>query len=121
MLLVVNSSMITPYSRKNLKNIRSSYSASLLQSQRSKLNNNDSNNNTYTYPDNVAINSLDIADGLKELLIKYGFTLEVLLNTSSSEIAEFLGIDQHVAEIICTAARKSSNHYRQYYSMRFYP
>jgi hypothetical protein len=70
---------------------------------------------------NTHIKSLDIADGLKELLIKYGFTLEVLLNTSSSEIAEFLGIDQYVAEIICTAARKSSNHYRQYYSMRFYP
>jgi hypothetical protein len=29
------------------------------------MNNND--NNTYRYPDNVAINSLDIADSLKEL------------------------------------------------------
>jgi hypothetical protein len=56
---------------------------------------------------NTHINSLDIADGLKELLIKYGFTLKVLLNTSSSKIAEFLGIDQYVAEIICTSARKS--------------
>jgi hypothetical protein len=53
-------------------------------------------------------------------LIKYGFTLEVLLNTQSSEIAEFLGIDQYVAEIICTSARKSSNRYREYHSMRFY-
>ena len=70
---------------------------------------------------NTQINSLDIADGLKELLIKNGFTLEVLLNTSSSEIADFLGIDQYVAEIICTAARKSSNHYGEYHSMRFYP
>jgi hypothetical protein len=70
---------------------------------------------------NTRINSLDIADGLKELLIKYGFTLEVLLNTSSSEIAEFLGIDQYVAEIICTSARKSSNRYREYHSMRFCP
>ena len=59
---------------------------------------------------NTQINSLDIADGLKEVLIKNGFTLEVLLNTSSSEIAEFLGIDEYVAEIICTAAKKSSNH-----------
>ena len=70
---------------------------------------------------NTQINSLDIADGLKELLIKNGFTLEVLLNTSSFEIAEFLGIDQYIAEIICTAARKSSNHYGEYHSMRFYP
>jgi hypothetical protein len=56
---------------------------------------------------NTHINSLDITDSLKELLIKYGFTLKVLLNTSSSEIAEFLGIGQYVAEIICTSARKS--------------
>lgn len=70
---------------------------------------------------NTQINSLDIADGLKELLIKNGFTLEALLNTSSSEIAEFLGIDKYVAEIICTAAKKSSNHYGEYHSMRFYP
>jgi hypothetical protein len=101
--------MITPYSRKNLKNIRSSYSASLLQSQRSKLNNNDSNNNTYTYPDNVAINSLDIADGLKELLIKYGFTLEVLSSMPSSELAELLRIDKYIAKLVCNAAVKLSN------------
>jgi hypothetical protein len=73
-------------------------------------------NKTYYFTENknnhinTQINSLYIADGLKELIIKNGFTLEVLLNTSSSEIAEFLGIDQYVAEIICTAARKSSNH-----------
>jgi hypothetical protein len=70
---------------------------------------------------NTQINSLDIADGLKELLIKNGFTLEGILNKSSSEIAEFLGIDQYVAEIICTAARKFSNHNDEYHIMRFYP
>jgi hypothetical protein len=70
---------------------------------------------------NTQINSLDIADGLKELLKKNGFTLEGLLNASSSEIAEFLGVDQYVVEIVCTAARKSSNHYGEYHSMRFYP
>ena len=70
---------------------------------------------------NTRINSLDIADGLKELLIENGFALEVLLNASSSEIAEFLGIDKYVAEIICTAAKKSSSHYGEYHSMRFYP
>jgi spore coat protein CotF len=32
-----------------------------------------------------------------------------------------LDIDQYVADIICTAARKSSNHYGEYHSMRFYP
>jgi hypothetical protein len=90
-----------------------------LPSKKNKTNYfTESKNNNHN---NTHINSLDIADGLKELLIKYGFTLEVLLNTSSSEIAEFLGIDQYVAEIICTSARKSSNRYREYHSMRFYP
>jgi hypothetical protein len=71
------------------------------------MNNNE--NNTYSYPDNVSINSIDIADGLKELLIKYGFTLEELLTMPTSDLAEFLGIDLYIAKIICTTARKSSN------------
>ena len=64
---------------------------------------------TYIYPDDIAINSLDIADELKELLIKYGFTLEALSNMPSSELAESLGIDQYIAKIICSAARKLSD------------
>jgi hypothetical protein len=87
-------------------------------SNKNKTNYFNENKNNHI---NTQINSLDIADGLKELLIKNGFTLELLLNISSSEIAEFLGIDQYVAEIICTAARKSSNRYGEYHSMRFYP
>jgi hypothetical protein len=78
-----------------------------LQNQKSKINNNE--NNTYSYPDNVAINSLDIADGLKELLIKYGFTTEVLSSIPSSELAEFLGIDKYIAQLISSAAVKLSN------------
>jgi hypothetical protein len=104
-----NNSMLSTNNREDSRQIISHFS---LPSKNSESKNNHINTH---------IKSLDIADGLKELLIKYGFTLEVLLNTSSSEIAEFLGIDQYVAEIICTAARKSSNHYRQYHSMRFYP
>jgi hypothetical protein len=50
----------------------------------------------------------EIADGLKELLIKYGFTLEELLTMPTSDLAEFLGIDRHIAKIIFTAARKST-------------
>ena len=73
-------------------------------------NDNDNNNNatTYIYPDDIAINSLDIADGLKELLIKYEFTLVALSNMPSS-VAESLGIDQYIAKIICSAARKLSD------------
>ena len=61
------------------------------------------------YPDSIAINSLDIADGLKELLNKYGFTLNELLNMPSSELAEFIGIDKYVAQIIGSAATRLSN------------
>ncbi|HYZ60094.1 MAG TPA: hypothetical protein VE544_10605 [Nitrososphaeraceae archaeon] len=99
--------MIISYSRKNVKNTASSYSDSLLQNQKSKMNNNE--NNTYSYSDNVPINPLDIADGLKEQLIKYGFTTEVLSSIPSSELAEFLGIDKYIAQLISSAAVKLSN------------
>ena len=113
--------MITTYQRKDVKHTIS-YSHSLLSNKASKSNdnnndndnnNNDNDNNntatTYIYPDDIAINSLDIADELKELLIKYGFTLEALSNMPSSELAESLGIDQYIAKIICSAARKLSD------------
>jgi hypothetical protein len=112
-MLLRNNSMLSTNNREDSKQIISHFS---LPSKKNKTNYFTESKNNH-----ININSLDIADGLKELLIKYGFTLEVLVNTSSSEIAEFLGIDQYVAEIICTAARKSSNHYKQYHSMRFYP
>ena len=100
--------MIIAYSRKNVKNTASSYSDSFLQNQKSNNNNNE--NNTYSYPNNVAsINSLDIADGLKELLIKYGLTTEVLSSMPSSGLAEFLGIDKYIARLIGIAAVKLSN------------
>lgn len=66
-------------------------------------------NNNYIYHDSTFINSLDIADGLKKLLTKYGFTLNELLNMPSSELAEFLGIDKYVAQIIGRAATNLSN------------
>jgi hypothetical protein len=66
-------------------------------------------NNNGIYPDSTFINSLDIADGLKELLIKYRFTLEELSNMSYYELAEYLGIDTYVAKITCAAAMKLSN------------
>jgi hypothetical protein len=66
-------------------------------------------NSNYIYPDSVFINSLDIADGLKVLLLKYRYTLEELSSMSYSELAEFLGIDPYVAKIICAATMKLSN------------
>ena len=53
------------------------------------------------------INQLDIADGLKELLISCGFTLKSLLNTSAPDFAKILGIDQYVAKLISDAVNKA--------------
>ena len=49
------------------------------------------------------INQMDIADGLKELLIISGFTLKSLLNTSASDLARILGINEYVAKILTDA------------------
>jgi N-acetylglucosamine-6-phosphate deacetylase len=55
---------------------------------------------------NIAVNQLDIADGLKELLITHNLlSLESILKLSS-DLASILGIDQHVGEIISAAAKK---------------
>jgi hypothetical protein len=66
-------------------------------------------NSNCIYSDSISVNSLDIADGLKELLIKYRYTLEELSKMSYSELAKYLGIDSYVAKIICTAVMKLSN------------
>ena len=56
---------------------------------------------------NIAVNQLDIADGLKELLITHNLlSLESILKMSSADLASILGIDQHVGEIISAAAKK---------------
>ena len=79
------------------------------QSKSNKINYFTESNNDHINSHSMSINSLEIADGLKELLIKYGFTLEELLTMPTSDLAEFLGIDIYIANIICTAARKSTN------------
>ena len=102
--------MITDYGITDVENNTVSSSRSLLHNQGNKrINENNSNKNIYNYPDSIAINSLDIADGLKELFKKYGFTLNELLNMPSSEFAEFIGINKYVAQIIGSAATRLSN------------
>jgi hypothetical protein len=70
------------------------YSQSALQSIKEKLIAADT------------INQLDIADGLKELLISNGFNLRLVLKTSTSELAKILGIDDYVAKLVSDAAKK---------------
>ena len=102
--------MITNYKRGNVRNNTISSFQSLLQNQGSERSNyNNSNKKIRNNSDNIAINSLEIADGLKELLTKYDFTLNELLSIPSTELAEFLGIDRYIAKIIGSAATKLSN------------
>ena len=53
------------------------------------------------------IMGLEIADGLKELLIDYGFTCEKILRIQSSQLASILGVEDYIGKIIYHAARSS--------------
>jgi hypothetical protein len=57
----------------------------------------------YNYCDD-AINDLDIAEGLKSMLISHGFNLRSLLVTKPRDLAETFGIDNYVANLIINAA-----------------
>jgi hypothetical protein len=54
------------------------------------------------------VKELEIADGLKGLLIDYGFTRRRILKLQSADLASILGIDDYVAKIICNAAKRKS-------------
>ena len=53
------------------------------------------------------INQMEIADGLKELLISTGFTVKSLLNSSASDFAKILGIDEYVGKLLSDAVNKA--------------
>ena len=101
-------SMITNYKRVNVRNNTIS-SHSLLQNHGSGRSKNINYKKIHNYSDDIAINSLEIADGLKELLTKNEFTLNELLNIPSSKLSEYLGVDKYVAHLIGSAARKLSD------------
>ena len=52
------------------------------------------------------INQLDIADGLKRLLLSSSFTSKSLLNASVSDLAKILGIDEYAAKLVSDAINK---------------
>ena len=52
---------------------------------------------------------LDIPKGLVELLQINGFTIEMILEHNTSQIAERLGIDEYVAQIIFNETTKAIN------------
>ena len=55
------------------------------------------------------IDQLDIAEGLKELLLLYGLKLEQLEIMSSNDLAEILGIDIYIASIIIQSVNRSDS------------
>jgi len=58
--------------------------------------------------DNV-INHLDIAEGLKDALVRYGFKLDSLLIMQPNNLAQILGIDGYVAKLIISAVHEIKN------------
>lgn len=54
------------------------------------------------------IMELEIADGLKDLLMDYGFTREKILRIQSSQIASILGVEDYIGKIIYNAAKNGS-------------
>jgi hypothetical protein len=52
------------------------------------------------------IQELPVADGLKQILIDYGFTRQKILRTQPDNLAAILGIEVYVAQIICNAAKR---------------
>jgi hypothetical protein len=52
------------------------------------------------------IQELEIPDGLKELLIRSGFTFDSIISSDVDNLASSLGIERDVAKIILEAAKK---------------
>ena len=93
--------MSTPYKRNQI----------IVDRQKLKSTYNDSGVG-FLYDNNdgckSTIHDLDLAQGLIQLLVKNNFTLESLLDTSSSELSKTLGIDEEVTTLICKAAKTRS-------------
>jgi len=53
------------------------------------------------------VNRLEIADGLKQLLLSKDFTFKSLLDVSALDLAEILGIDEYIAKIIIRAIKEA--------------
>lgn len=54
------------------------------------------------------IRELAVADGLKKILINYGFTRQKILTIQPDDLAIILGIEVYVAKIICDAAKRKN-------------
>jgi len=59
-----------------------------------------------TFVMKYTIQELEIPEGLKELLIRSGFTFDSIISSDVDHIASSLGIERDVAKIILEAAKK---------------
>ncbi|MDR4512308.1 MAG: hypothetical protein MRJ93_11470 [Nitrososphaeraceae archaeon] len=57
-------------------------------------------------PNDERIEALGISIGLKDALIKMGFTLDSIVNSGPDDLAEKLRIDKYVGQIIFEEAKK---------------
>jgi hypothetical protein len=75
------------------------------------LNNNNNKYRNYNIQklNDQQLDLLEIPRGLIEVLQNTGFTIEKILDSEPSEIAENLGIDLYVAEIIYKETKKVIN------------
>jgi hypothetical protein len=56
------------------------------------------------------IRDLDLADGLKELLQAKHYDLSFLLQSDAATVADELGIEKYVAQIIIDAAKRATTY-----------
>jgi hypothetical protein len=54
------------------------------------------------------IMELEIADGLNDHLMDYGFTRKKILRIQSSQLASILGVEYYIGNIIYNAAKNGS-------------
>lgn len=59
-----------------------------------------------TFVMKYTIQELEIPEGLKELLIRSGFTFDSIISSDVDHLASSLGIERDVAKIILEAAKK---------------
>jgi hypothetical protein len=56
---------------------------------------------------NDRFQDLNIAEGLKQLLIDANFTIESILDLGYQEVSEMLHIDQYIGKLIVDAAQNA--------------
>ena len=88
------------------KNNNSNLQLSLLPSQSQKSS---SSSIKLAIRKGERLEHLDIPKGLIELLQSHDFTIEMILEFGPSKIAEILGTDDHVAQIIFSETTKNTS------------